>query len=140
MTEPTLAQAVVYILNDGWHEERVVASSIDAALDKYVQERTPDERTYWEKVRIAPEGEEAEGYIKVAIHPREPACVDDDEHDWEVVSVAGNGGGALIKERCRCCGIVKITDTWATDRVDGEQGLISIRYAQPERHFEPWED
>lgn len=68
----------------------------------------------------------------------EPEC-DADEHDWqspiEVLGgieqnpgVWGHGGGVVIHEVCRQCGVYRITDTWAQDPGTGEQGLRSLKY------------
>jgi hypothetical protein len=77
--------------------------------------------------------------IKVAIDPEEPDCEDARGHDWqaphEIVGgieenpgVIGHGGGVFCEEVCIRCGCSKLTDTWAHDPADGQQGLQSIRY------------
>ncbi len=77
--------------------------------------------------------------IKVAIEPDEPECIDDDGHDWrsplalvggdpDNPGVWGHGGGVVTRECCVRCGYGKVTDTWARDPVDGEEGLRSVSY------------
>jgi len=82
--------------------------------------------------------------VKVSIHPDEPPCIDDDDHDWraphEIVGgcesnpgVWSSGGGVMIIDVCVRCGCGRITDTWAQDPWDGTQGLESVEY-QPGRY------
>lgn len=79
----------------------------------------------------------------ITVDPIEPPCPEADEHDWsndwalvggieENSGVWGKGGGVLIHERCRHCRMWRIKDTWAQDRLTGEQGLTSISYEAPE--------
>ena len=76
--------------------------------------------------------------------PTPPECLDGtDSHKWaspiEIVGgieespgVHGKGGGVVIHEVCRRCGAHRHTDTWATDRETGEEGLRSLSYAEPD--------
>lgn len=68
----------------------------------------------------------------------EPEC-ELTEHDWqspysvlgglkENPGVFGNGGGVIIKEVCKNCGVYKITDTWAQNPYDGSQGYTTVEY------------
>lgn len=77
--------------------------------------------------------------LKLAVDPPEPKCKAGPSHDWhspydvvgglkENPGVFGHGGGVRIHEICRHCGICRVTDTWAQDREDGEQGLTSVSY------------
>lgn len=81
---------------------------------------------------------------KITIEPTEPECEKDHEHDWrsplsivggikENPGVWGHGGGVTIQECCVRCGCGKLTDTWAQDPSDGEQGLTSVSY-QPGKY------
>lgn len=78
--------------------------------------------------------------VRIALQPTEPSCPGADDHDWQsphaIVhglecnpGVFGHGGGVLVREVCMNCGCERTTDTWATDRQTGEQGLTSVRYA-----------
>lgn len=78
------------------------------------------------------------GY-KITIDPKEPDCLSGMEHDWrspysvvgglkENPGVFGNGGGVISKECCAHCGKYKISDSWAEDPSDGQQGLDSVSY------------
>ena len=97
------------------------------------------DRTFW--VRVDVEGED--GHIsrsKVPIDPEPPKCVSSEhEHDWqgphrlvggleENPGVVGHGGGVRITRVCMHCGCKRVTDTFASDPVDGERGLESVRY------------
>lgn len=86
---------------------------------------------------------------KVTIEPIEPDCEDGQSHDWqspiEVVGgldenpgVFGSGGGVKITEVCRHCGCYRDTDTWAQDMSDGEQGLTSVSYREPDDESLAW--
>ena len=81
---------------------------------------------------------------KIEVEPKEPECIDGNEHYWrspyEIVGgckenpgVYGSGGGVTIQEVCMHCGCGKLTDTWAQDRNDGQQGLTSVKY-EPEKY------
>ena len=75
----------------------------------------------------------------ITLEAEEPECIDGEEHIWhtpysilggckENPGCWGNGGGVVIKEICRCCGTVKVTDTWAQNPSNGIQGLTSVEY------------
>ena len=78
------------------------------------------------------------------MEPTPPECLDTaDSHEWaspiEIVGgikenpgVHGKGGGVVIHEVCQRCGAHRHTDTWATDRETGEEGLRSLSYAGPD--------
>ena len=103
--------------------------------------------TCWVKVWTWRMGINADGDIvqigrdsqKITVEPDEPECVEGQEHDWqspqelvggcdENPGVYGSGGGVTIYEVCMICGCGKVTDTWAQDPNDGEQGLTSTEY------------
>jgi hypothetical protein len=76
---------------------------------------------------------------KVTLDPPEPDCIEGHEHDWqspfaliggieENPGVWGHGAGVTISSVCIHCGCGKLTDTWAQDLTDGEQGLESVSY------------
>jgi hypothetical protein len=77
----------------------------------------------------------------IPIEPEEPGCANGCEHDWhadqrvvggiaENPGVWGHGGGVIIREHCRHCGVYRVTDTWAQDRESGVQGLLSVGYKE----------
>ena len=76
---------------------------------------------------------------KITVEPEEPRCTEFD-HDWKSSGVYGHGGGVVEKERCSHCGMIRISDSWDQDPVDGEQGLRSVEYRQGLRSVEYRED
>lgn len=67
--------------------------------------------------------------VKVSIEPIEPECAEGQEHDWQDHGHDRcHGAGIVGSVRCRYCGAVRITDTYAQDPEDGEQGMTSTRY------------
>jgi hypothetical protein len=83
--------------------------------------------------------ENIEALHKITLEPEEPECKSKDGHEWvsplaivggckENPGVYGSGGGVTISEACLHCGCKKLTDTWAQDPEDGEQGLESTSY------------
>lgn len=117
----------------------IEASSPADAAREYVDggDWAPSLSTYWISVwcRLHPDGETVR--VKIQIDPTEPPCCDDGEHDWRYESVRGSGGGVRHTERCPKCGVVLLTDTWAQDPCDGEQGLRSQAYILPDELDEP---
>jgi hypothetical protein len=77
--------------------------------------------------------------VDVALHPSAPPCEPGHEHSWyspheilgglrENPGVWGHGGGVIIHEICRHCGMRMTTDTWAQHPQTGEQGLTRVTY------------
>ena len=136
------------------------AADDDAAL-AYAQEwlRTGDwgdvSRTMWLEAAVLPLADDGDcgesiGKARLAIHPQPPKCRGE-EHVWcspyhilggmkENPGVWGNGGGAKIKEVCSECGIYKLTDTWATNPVNGTQGHTSVEYLPADDRSLEWVD
>jgi hypothetical protein len=94
----------------------------------------------------APEPESESHTIKIP--PTEPDCCAG-SHDWasplsvvggikENPGVYGNGGGVVITEVCRHCGRYQITDTWAQNPENGEQGLTSVEFRDSDESSEAW--
>ncbi len=91
-----------------------------------------------------------EEWHKIELEPDEPECSDAyAKHDWqsplklvggleENPGVWGHGGGVVVKEVCAHCGMYRITDTWAQDRTDGEQGLTSVQYVPADEESREW--
>jgi hypothetical protein len=81
----------------------------------------------------------------VTVHPAEPECeaedwdpetgetlTRDDGHEWRDSGLQGHGGGVVYDETCEHCGLIRETDTWATNPETGEQGLESVSYSSGE--------
>lgn len=82
-------------------------------------------------------------------HPDEPACIDTNtEHDWtssvktegglkENPGVFGHGGGVIIHDHCRHCGVQRTQDTWAQDPTTGSVlDCTAVSYARAADDFE----
>ena len=76
----------------------------------------------------------------ITLEAVEPDCAES-EHDWqrplslvgglkENPGVHGKGGGVVIHEICRHCGMTKITDTWAQHPGNGSQGHTMVEYEE----------
>ena len=76
---------------------------------------------------------------------QEPKCNCSDGHIWvkplEVVGgidsnpgVRGHGGGVIETELCLNCGKYRITDTFAYNPLNGEQGFTTIEYSDADRN------
>jgi len=68
----------------------------------------------------------------IVLEPEEPKCSHEDGHDWVEIGLQGHGGGVIIRERCEHCGLVRVTDTWAQNPSNGEQGFTSVEYDREE--------
>jgi hypothetical protein len=110
-------------------------------------ENAADDATDEEKECVSCDGtgriEADREYITITIEPDEPSCTDSrgDDHDWqspielvggikENPGVFGHGGGVRIHEVCIYCGTERVTDTWAQNPANGEQGLNSVEYEE----------
>jgi hypothetical protein len=124
----------LFTLRDGSGSEEIEvetlaeakAAAVEWARDGWQCE--PEEGTFWVTVRIQDSAGVEQGSVKVAIEPEEPDCTAEDGHDWIDQGVQGHGGGVISTDRCAHCAAKWITDTWAQDRVTGEQGLTATRY------------
>lgn len=91
--------------------------------------------TKWITVRawlagINPDGDEVEVKAEshtITLEPEEPTC-ESPLHEWKQLSLRGNGGGVIIRERCEQCGVERTINTWAQDPETGEQGLHQVTY------------
>lgn len=74
------------------------------------------------------------GDVVTQIDPEEPPCEGrrHRSHRYEETGLRGNGGGVVIHETCSRCGLVQVTDTWATDPYNGTRGHDSVKYIQPD--------
>ena len=84
----------------------------------------------------------------VALNPAVPPC-SGPEHDWrsphsvlggceQSPGVQGHGGGVILREVCRHCASYRVIDTWAQNPDDGEEGLKSIGYQDPDDDSMAW--
>lgn len=128
----TMVKEQEYHCDDGNAEVLIQASSPEEAAREYVSAFEPREKTYWVSVHVWTETEETDEHIKVAVEPLEPKCVRGHEHNWEYRGAVGSGGGVLVRETCSHCGKVRLTNTWAHDPVDGEQGLRQVSFSEAE--------
>lgn len=117
-------------------------STITDALKEYLSDCNydPDDKTFWVTLYyFTDDNEDDPNQRKMEVPPYVPPCEDGHKHEWhspidivggikENPGVFGNGGGVIIKQVCKHCGLLKITDTWAQDMTDGEQGLTSVTY------------
>ncbi len=111
-------------LDDAW----------DEAVDAVLETSAHTDETYWIKIHVRnPDDDDDAKEGKVAIDPIEPRCTDDREHKWDQVGLQGSGGGVLETGRCVHCRLEAITNTWAYDRTDGEEGMHSVRYSTDAR-------
>ena len=84
----------------------------------------------------------------LTVHPREPDCIDDDDHDWQAPhelvggleenpGVRGNGGGVIIQHVCARCGCYRTTNTWATNPSNGTP-MTSVSYEDADEDSQAW--
>lgn len=111
----------------------------------------PPTRTIWIDVAVRNIDDDSDfAGTTVALDPKPPRC-DGEDHQWaaphellggcrESPGVSGHGGGVIIREVCRHCGIYRITDTWAQRQDTGEQGLRSTRYLPADDASLAWLD
>lgn len=72
----------------------------------------------------------------IVINPVAPDCSDGGGHDWraggggaaENPGVHSHGGGVIIREICSHCGVIRITDTWASSPETGQDGFTTVAY------------
>lgn len=145
-----------WIATDGnGPEVQYEAQSSKLAAMLYVDDGDWDDshtKTTWIQVFIRPAGIEDERSEShwVRLDPPTPFCEDGSRHhEWECPheivgglkenpGVFGHGGGVKIKSVCQRCGLYRITDTWATNPANGEQGLESVEYLQPDDQSVEW--
>jgi len=122
----------------------------EEAAESYVRggDWGEDSKTHWIEVRVWREGVDANGDVAevdeeshtITVEASEPKCTES-EHDWqspaeilggckENPGVWGHGGGVIITEVCMNCGCARITDTWAQNPSNGDQGLRSVEYEE----------
>lgn len=134
-----------FVCNDGTAEIEIEADTAQEAAQEYVDggDWGDGTSTIWIDVSCTPLDENGEKvtdeakWVTITLEPDEPKCSDGKGHDWtsegeggleENPGVFGNGGGVLIYQHCRNCGLRKIIDTWAQRTDTGEQGLRSVEY------------
>lgn len=133
----TLTTFVVW--DESGHKVTIHATSAKEAAQAYVESGDWDEssQSVFHDVYVD-DGEDTSSHT-IVVDPLEPPCAEDDghdEHDWVEVGVRGNGGGVIVEERCRNCGLRKVTDTWAHNPSNGEQGFTTIQYLEAIQYLE----
>lgn len=137
-----------YRCDDGNCEVLIDAETAEEAAQEYVDggDWGYATKTFWVTVHVVKDGEEDGESHKVEVEPSVPKCSARQGHQWETPhevvgglrenpGVFGHGGGVTMTEVCAHCGCRKVTDTWAQDPVDGQQGLRSVSYEQPEDEY-----
>lgn len=145
-----------YQVTDGNGDITIEAASAQAACQEWVDtgDWGSESKTTWVTCRATPLDaggkrlyDESESHT-IEIPPTEPDCCAG-SHDWatpysvlgglkENPGVWGNGGGVICTEVCRHCGRYQITDTWAQNPENGEQGLTSVEYRDADESSEAW--
>lgn len=96
----------------------------------YQKQADRERRTQFVEVELRScKAEEARQFVRwvAEVHPRVPKCCAR-YHDWVAVESRDHGRGAITTERCRSCGLLRTTDTWATCPASGVAGYTEIRY------------
>lgn len=131
--------------DDSGTEVDIEALTTKEAAQEYVDDGDwgESDKTWWcsvttvELVDGEPDDDTRESHT-ITVDPPEPSCTAA-EHDWksphvivgglkENPGVFGSGGGVKIHEVCVHCGCERVTDTWAQNPSNGEQGLRSVAY------------
>lgn len=145
-----------YICDDGNAEVEIEAKTSKEAAEIYVEGGDWGETssTIWINVWVFPLDEDGNKIedesknITICVDPEEPECSNLD-HNWESPyevlgglkenpGVYGNGGGVIIATVCSHCGKYKITDSWAQNPENGEQGLDSVEYREADEKSLNW--
>jgi hypothetical protein len=139
----------VWVADDGNAEVEYETEFRREAAQEYVDDGDWGERggTCWVTVYTYPryyvgaeridDPDDRESHA-IPIEAKVPDCPEG-EHEWcsphSVVrgikanpGVWGKGGGVVVHEVCRHCGVEQVTDTWAQDPSTGAQGLTSVTY------------
>jgi len=136
ITAPDLAAAL-----------KVAVNAVDAA--DYADTDGPCARTIWVDVVVINCADRDDcGRASVTLDPAAPDC-SSHEHAWqsplsvvggvgENPGVHGHGGGVIITEVCRNCGIYRETNTWAQRSETGEQGLYWVGYREADDASISW--
>lgn len=110
-------------------------------LDEWLREGWGCEGDVWVDGHAYPEDEDTDR-IETSLDylpPLAPDCADGHEHEWiaphsvlgglkENPGVWGHGGGIVYEELCEHCHVKRVTDTWATNPINGTQGHRVVRY------------
>lgn len=129
--ESGLLAAKLYVDDGDWDPDHTKTTWIAV----HVSDKKSDDRTETHWIRL---------------DPPTPFCEDmTRHHEWdspaglvggikENPGVFGYGGGVKIMKVCRRCGLYRITNTWDTNPANGEQGLESVEYLQPDDQSVDW--
>lgn len=136
---------------NGEHTSDVYATSAAEAADLvregsswedycFLADEWDDRETVFDSFSLEYEdedGDEISESFWLKIDPPEPKCrvlgeAPRPAHAWQERRVRGSGGGVLVEEECVHCGWRQVTDTWATNPCNGEQGHRTVRFFVPE--------
>jgi hypothetical protein len=142
------------LIEDGCHFQTVRAASAEAALNRLTGRKLArtgaynfggdagrhETRTIWVRIGAVNADNRGEARVrKYRLDPKAPRCgksrasrASRGGHRWGGRTVRGHGGGVVVSEVCQRCGIERVTDTWAQDPTDGQQGLEAVCYRRPD--------
>lgn len=144
-----------YLTTDGHGGEiELKAGTALAACKEYVEGGDyAGDKTTWVSVRTTrlhrgKPTDDTERHT-ITVEPNEPDCRDGEVHDWqspysvlgglkENPGVQGHGGGVIIAEVCQHCRAYRITNTWAQNPENGQQGLCSVEYREADKASQRW--
>lgn len=139
---------MTYQLRREGASQNIIADSLEdamtAARDWAAAGSKAESSTAWaHAILVATDdyGKQKTYRITATIDPKEPQCLDGEDHDWQSPirlvggikanpGVFGHGGGVIIARVCMRCGCGKLTDTWAQDPGTRRLGLTAVTYAQ----------
>ncbi len=132
---------------DARNSEDALDQAIEDVKENNVPEDSFDQWSWLFNVKIYDEEGDLLESEDVSVDPPEPDCPAG-EHEWvsphellgglkENPGVWGNGGGVIIRQVCRHCGIYRITDTWHTCQQTG-QIYEAVCYEEADTESEEW--
>jgi hypothetical protein len=135
--------------NDGGEPQTFQCDSAQEACQKNADTNywEKESKTTWVDVTAWQDGIDADGNIRqvndhtitMTVDAEVPDCVKGKSHDWisphklvggceDDPGVFSHVCGLIHREVCRYCGTEKVTDTWAQNPSNGQQGLESESY------------
>jgi hypothetical protein len=121
-----------YHVSDGTGEIEIRARSARHAGELFASGFEPEAKTFWVSVTATRISTGQTFRVKAEVPPRCPDCAEGRDHRWIAGDERGSGGGVVHTYRCPDCGRGKVVNTWDYDPADGEQGLTSVAYTEPE--------
>jgi len=130
-----------YVSDGDWGDPEAGTSWVGVSV--WRQGQVADDDGALEEVRVDYESH------TITIEPEEPSCRAGHDHEWcspyevlgglrENPGCWGHGGGVIVREVCRHCGVYRVTDTWAQDPDTGEQGLTGVSYEEADDDSLRW--